>query len=121
MTEFPFNEGKDEKSDQIKNTPHQMLNHITSRWGLLVLIALDKETLRFNELRKKIDGVSEKMLIQTLKLLEEDGFVLRVSYPIVPPRVEYSLTTLGSEIKSRILSITDWLELNLHTVNEQNS
>lgn len=121
MTEFPFNKDKNEKIMHEKPTSHQILNHISSRWGLSVLIALDKETLRFSELRKKIGGISEKMLNQTLKLLEEDGFILRVSYPVLPPRVEYSLTIFGSEIKARILNLTDWLESNLYRINTQKS
>ena len=69
-----------------------ILNHITSRWGVLVLIALQDKTLRFSELRRTIGGVSERMLSQTLKVLEEDGFIARKAYEVVPPHVEYSLT-----------------------------
>ena len=77
----------------------EILRHITSRWGLLILIALSDNTLRFSELRRKVGGVSEKMLAQTLQSLEEDGFIDRRSYPVVPPHVEYRLTPLGIEVK----------------------
>lgn len=90
-----------------------ILNHVTSRWGVLVLTALMDGTHRFSELRRKIDGVSEKMLAQTLQQLESDGFVDRVSYPVVPPHVEYSLTPLGQQIGTQIDSLIDWIETNL--------
>lgn len=90
-----------------------ILNHVTSRWGVLVLVALREGTHRFSELRRKIGGVSEKMLAQTLVQLEQDGFVDRVSHPVVPPHVEYSLTPLGEQIGSQVESLTDWIEVNL--------
>ncbi|HXK54681.1 MAG TPA: helix-turn-helix domain-containing protein, partial [Hyphomicrobiales bacterium] len=68
---------------------------------------------RFSELRRKIGGVSEKMLAQTLQWLEGDGLVLRVSYPVVPPHVEYSLTPLGLEAGGRVKDLADWVEINL--------
>jgi DNA-binding HxlR family transcriptional regulator len=94
----------------------EILRHITSRWGLLVLISLSSQTLRFNELRKKICGISEKMLAQTLQALEEDGFVKRIAYPVVPPHVEYCLTPLGDEVKAQLTGLADWLETNLHRI-----
>jgi DNA-binding HxlR family transcriptional regulator len=94
-----------------------ILNHITSRWGVLVLIVLQKGTLRFSELRRRIDGVSERMLAQTLQTLEADGFVHRRAYDVVPPHVEYSLTPLGAEISERVEAIVSWLESNLDRIN----
>ncbi len=91
----------------------EILNHVTSRWGVLVLVALMEGTHRFSELRRKIDGVSEKMLAQTLQQLEQDGFIDRVAYPVVPPHVEYSLTPLGMQIGSQVDSLVDWIEINL--------
>lgn len=99
----------------------EILRHITSRWGLLILLALSDETLRFSELRRKVGGVSEKMLAQTLQSLEEDGFVDRRSFPVVPPHVEYSLTPLGIEVKDQVSGLANWLESNLHRVLEQRS
>lgn len=90
-----------------------VLEHVTSRWGVLILIALRSGTFRFSDLRKKLGGVSEKMLAQTLKLLEADGFVQRISYPVVPPHVEYSLTVMGREVATRVEQLVDWIEGNL--------
>ena len=97
----------------------EILSHITSRWGVLVLIALSDGTQRFSELRRKINGVSEKMLAQTLQTLETDGFVDRISYPVVPPHVEYSLTPLGVEVQTQLTGLTDWVETNLHRIMNQ--
>jgi len=90
-----------------------VLKHVTSRWGVLVLVALMEGTHRFSDLRRKVAGVSEKMLAQTLQALEKDGFIDRVSHPVVPPHVEYSLTPLGEEISKQVGSLTDWIETNL--------
>ena len=91
----------------------EVLKHVTSRWGVLLLVALIAGTHRFSDLRRKIGGVSEKMLAQTLQWLEADGFVLRVSYPVVPPHVEYSLTPLGKEVALRVRDLADWVEVKL--------
>ena len=95
-----------------------ILNHVTSRWGVLVLVALHGGTLRFSELRRKIGGVSEKMLAQTLQQLEQDGFINRLSHPVVPPHVEYSLTALGEGIGAQVESLIDWIETNLPKIIE---
>lgn len=87
-----------------------ILNHLTSRWGVLVLVALIPGTLRFGELRRTIGGVSERMLSQTLQLLEADGIVARRAYDIVPPHVEYSLTPLGRDAAARVRELADWVE-----------
>ncbi len=91
----------------------EILNHVTSRWGVLVLVALMEGTHRFSDLRRKIGGVSEKMLAQTLQQLEKDGFIDRIAYPVVPPHVEYSLTPLGTEIGAQVDALIDWIESNL--------
>src|ERR1700710_1171466 len=93
-----------------------VLDHVTSRWGVLVLVMLLEKTHRFSELRKRVGGVSEKMLSQTLHLLEEDGFVLREAFAVVPPRVEYSLTPLGHEVAEHLEVLTDWIEDNVTRV-----
>lgn len=93
-----------------------VLDHVTSRWGVLALVALTEGTHRFSALRRKIGGVSEKMLAQTLVTLEADGFVLRTAYPEVPPRVEYSLTPLGRDVAERVESLVEWIEGNLGAV-----
>jgi DNA-binding HxlR family transcriptional regulator len=90
-----------------------ILNHVTSRWGVLLLIALRGGTHRFSELRRKVGGISEKMLAQTLQALESDGFVERISYPFVPPHVEYLLTPMGEQISEKVETLADWIESNL--------
>ncbi|MBZ4023393.1 transcriptional regulator [Rhodobacter sp. TJ_12] len=91
----------------------QILQHVTSRWGGLVLIALREETLRFAQLRRRIDGISERMLAQTLQVLEGDGLILRTDHGEVPPRVDYTLTPAGREISARVFALSDWIEENL--------
>ncbi|MFC3393855.1 winged helix-turn-helix transcriptional regulator [Brenneria rubrifaciens] len=94
----------------------QVLNHVTSRWGVLILVALMEGTHRFSQLRRRIGGVSERMLAQTLQYLENDGFILRTAYPVVPPHVEYSLTPLGREVSGRVKVLADWIEDNIGTI-----
>lgn len=98
-------------SDQCPS--REILKHVTNRWGGLVLVALLLGTHRFSDLRRKLSAVSEKMLAQTLQTLEADGFVMRVSYPVVPPHVEYSLTPLGAELAKQVELLVDWIEINL--------
>ncbi|MER5598603.1 helix-turn-helix domain-containing protein [Streptomyces sp. NPDC002265] len=86
------------------------LEHVTGRWGGLTLGALSEGSLRFNELRRRVDGVSEKMLSQTLHALERDGLVLREAQPTNPPRVDYELTPLGHEVAQRLLALIRVLE-----------
>ncbi|SFU93684.1 winged helix-turn-helix transcriptional regulator [Pseudoduganella namucuonensis] len=89
-----------------------VLSHVTSRWGVLVLVVLLGGMHRFSELRREVGGVSEKMLAQTLDALAGDGFVLRYAHPVIPPRVEYSLTPMGREIAERLEVLVDWIEDN---------
>lgn len=93
-----------------------VLNHVTSRWGVLVLIALQDGKLRFSALRRRIGGVSERMLAQTLRQLEEDGFILRTAYPEVPPHVDYTLTPLGQGVAQRVHDLAVWIEDNLDQI-----
>lgn len=86
------------------------LEHVTGRWGGLTLGALYEGSLRFNELRRRVDGVSEKMLSQTLHALERDGLVHRDAQPTNPPRVDYELTPLGREVAGRLLSLIHCVE-----------
>ncbi|GGL05640.1 HxlR family transcriptional regulator [Sphaerisporangium melleum] len=88
----------------------EAMEHITGRWGILALLALGEEAYRFNALRRRVDGVSEKMLAQTLQALERDGLVHREAQHTIPPRVEYSLTPLGREAARRLLGLIEWLE-----------
>jgi DNA-binding HxlR family transcriptional regulator len=99
-----------------------VLEHVTSRWGVLVLIALLDRSYRFSELRRTIGGpgrgVSEKMLTQTLQTLERDGFVHRDAKPVIPPRVDYSLTGLGREAAEQVRGLAAWTEARMGAVQE---
>ncbi|MFI9252708.1 winged helix-turn-helix transcriptional regulator [Streptomyces sp. NPDC053069] len=86
------------------------LEHVTGRWGGLTLGALYEGSLRFNELRRRVDGVSEKMLSQTLHALERDGLVHREAQPTNPPRVDYELTPLGRQVAERLLALIHCVE-----------
>ncbi|MFD9605489.1 winged helix-turn-helix transcriptional regulator [Streptomyces sp. NPDC059970] len=86
------------------------LEHVTGRWGSLTLGALYEGSFRFNELRRRVDGVSEKMLSQTLHALERDGLVHREAQPTNPPRVDYELTPLGRQVAERLLGLIELVE-----------
>jgi len=86
----------------------QVVNRIGDRWSLLVLYSLEDQTRRFQELRRAVDGISQKMLTQTLRTLERDGLVQRTVYASVPPKVEYKLTPLGASLSATIAAIRTW-------------
>ncbi|MGD0555572.1 MAG: helix-turn-helix domain-containing protein [Streptosporangiaceae bacterium] len=89
-----------------------LLDHITSRWGVLILVALSTGTMRWGELRRWAGGISEKMLAQTLRTLEADGLVLREQRPVIPPHVDYSLTDRGRELSALLLPLMHWIIAN---------
>ncbi|GCE46110.1 HxlR family transcriptional regulator [Thermosporothrix hazakensis] len=92
------------------------LSLLSNQWTLLVLGALHKGTLRFSELQTIIEGISKKMLTQTLRDLERNGLIKRVVYPVIPPMVEYSLTPLGETIIEPIWAFRDWSEEHIEEV-----
>ncbi|MFF3488190.1 winged helix-turn-helix transcriptional regulator [Streptomyces sp. NPDC002701] len=99
--------------------PHRLvLEHVTSRWGVLVLIELMERPYRFSELRRAIGRVSEKMLTQTLQTLERDGLVHRDAKPVIPPRVDYSLTDLGREAAEQVRALARWTEQRMEEVEK---
>ena len=98
----------------------EVLQHVTSRWGVLALVALlGQGTMRFSELRRHIGGVSERMLAQTLQWLEADGFVQRTAHPVVPPHVDYRLTRLGHEVAGHVRDLADWIEGRLPAIQRE--
>ena len=95
------------------NCPSRVvLDHVTSKWGVLILVSLADGPQRWSDLRRRAQGVSEKMLAQTLKTLERDGFVHRDAQPVIPPRVDYSLTERGREVVERLLPLMGWISDN---------
>jgi DNA-binding HxlR family transcriptional regulator len=96
----------------------EILEHLANKWSVLVLRCLSEGVHRFSELKQRIEGVSEKMLSQTLKMLEQDGFILRTVYPVVPPKVEYQLTILGSQAAEKMNYLIGWIEKSLPELME---
>ncbi|MBF7681906.1 helix-turn-helix transcriptional regulator [Acinetobacter sp. B5B] len=95
----------------------QILERLTSKWSVLILRCLSQHAvLRFSELKQHIDGVSEKMLSQTLKMLEQDDFISRQVYAEIPPKVEYRLTALGQQAAEKIAYLVYWIEDNLEEI-----
>ncbi|MET8873559.1 helix-turn-helix domain-containing protein [Nocardia sp. NPDC004604] len=90
----------------------EVLDHITSRWGMLILTALGNGPLRFSELNAMIGGISEKMLSQTLRTLVRDGLIARTVEPTTPPRVSYELTALGQGLTESLQQFLGWIRQN---------
>jgi DNA-binding HxlR family transcriptional regulator len=88
----------------------QILDRIADKWSLLVIALLDRRSLRFTELKRQIDGVSQRMLTRTLRHLERDGLVRRTVHAVVPPRVDYELTGLGTSLHETIQALVTWTE-----------
>ena len=88
----------------------QILDRIADKWSLLVIALLEHRRLRFTELRREIDGVSQRMLTVTLRQLERDGLVHRTVHPVVPPRVEYELTPLGVSLHETVQALVTWTD-----------
>ena len=87
-----------------------VMDDVAGRWGTLAMVALAQGPYRFNALRRRVDGVSEKMLSQTLHALERDGLVARDVQSTIPPKVEYSLTPLGAKVATRLVALIETLE-----------
>ncbi|GLV59906.1 hypothetical protein KDH_67300 [Dictyobacter sp. S3.2.2.5] len=94
------------------------LELIADQWTMLVVVALQEETLRFSDLHAHIEGISKKMLTQTLRKLERNGLVKRVIYPVIPPMVEYSLTPLGRTLIDPIWALRAWSESYIEEVEQ---
>ena len=97
--------------------PREVLDRIGDKWSLLVIGLLGDGTRRFSELRRSIDGISQRMLTVTLRGLERDGLVTRVVHPTVPPRVSYGLTPMGRTLLDTARSLVDWAERHLHEID----
>ena len=101
---------------QAQCPTRQILNRIADKWTVLVVILLESDVKRFSQLRREIEGISQKMLTQTLRGLERDGLVTRKIYAAVPPHVEYALTPLGHTLKDLLYAIKTWSETNIEAV-----
>ena len=94
------------------------LELIADKWAVLILYALSRGTIRHNQLHREIKGISQKMLTKTLRSLERDGLVGREAYPEIPPRVEYSLTSLGETLIGILAELCAWAEEHIEEVEE---
>lgn len=97
-------------------TSRLVLENVAGKWGILALTALGEGTYRFSALRRRVDGISEKMLAQTLHALERDGLVRREVVETIPPRVEYSLTDLGTRVSAKLRELVDLVESEMPAV-----
>lgn len=97
---------------------HEVLAQISGKWTILVVRVLSDGPKRFSELKRQIDGVSQKMLTATLRDLEKDGFVSRKVTPSIPPRVDYALTEMGEELQEPLKVIGNWAHANRHRVEQ---
>jgi len=93
-----------------------LFDHVTSRWALLILVALSNQTLRWGELSRLLQPVTDKMLAQALRTLEADRLVRREVYPEVPPRVDYSLTERGQELVALLRPVVDWAQTHAEEI-----
>jgi len=94
----------------------QALELVADRWAILILYALSLGTLRHSQLHRQIQGISQKMLTKTLRGLERDGLISRKVYPVVPPKVEYSLTSLGRDLMTPLSQLCIWAEDHIEEV-----
>ncbi|MFC6154541.1 winged helix-turn-helix transcriptional regulator [Nocardioides yefusunii] len=97
-----------------------LLDHVVSKWGVLMLVSLSERPHRWSELRRRAEGISEKMLAQTLKTLENDGLVVREQAPVMPPRVDYSLTERGHEVATLLRPLLHWVGENAEELLGEN-
>jgi DNA-binding HxlR family transcriptional regulator len=95
-----------------------ILNRIGDKWSVMVVGHLTRKTMRFNELRHSVGGISQRMLTLTLRNLERDGLVTRTVYPEIPPRVEYQLTELGRTLTAPLDMLWNWAAEHMASVNE---
>ncbi|MCP9949566.1 winged helix-turn-helix transcriptional regulator [Actinomadura madurae] len=95
----------------------EILDRVGDKWSLLVISLLGERPKRFNELKREIDGISQRMLTVTLRGLERDGIVTRTVYPVVPPRVEYAVTPMGATLMEVATTLVRWAESRLEDID----
>jgi len=109
------------KSTDLKDIPFHgdcrrispILSRVGDKWSMLVIMLLGEGPRRFNEIKRIVDGISQRMLTLTLKGLERDGLVTRTMFPTIPPRVDYELTDLGRSLREPVLALGGWVQSNL--------
>jgi DNA-binding HxlR family transcriptional regulator len=96
----------------------QVLSRIGDKWSVLIIMTLKRKSHRFNELRREIEGISQRMLTLTLRNLERDGLVRRTVTPSIPPRVDYELTGLGLSLSTSVQALGGWALENIGSIDE---
>lgn len=102
---------------RVERLVNDLIGRIADKWTLLVLELLEeKGTLRFTQIARQVEGISQKMLTQTLRQMERDGLATRTVHPVVPPHVDYGLTPLGNSLSAAFCGVWAWAETHLDTV-----
>jgi DNA-binding HxlR family transcriptional regulator len=102
---------------RIEALVKDLIGRVADKWTMLILeVLIDKGELRFTQLGKLVEGVSQKMLTQTLRQMERDGLLIRTVHPVVPPKVEYKLTTLGMTLSAAFCGVWVWAGDNLNEI-----
>jgi DNA-binding HxlR family transcriptional regulator len=96
----------------------QVLDRVGDQWSFLIMLTLEQGTLRFGELKSKVEGISPRVLTQTLRSLEQDGLVARQAFATIPPRVDYSITELGLSLAAAMKPLVHWAEVNQENIDE---
>lgn len=116
---YPCDDRVDPRVEALVN---DLIGRVADKWTMLILEVLaENGELRFTKLSKSIEGISQKMLTQTLRQMERDGLVTRTVYPVVPPKVEYKLTQLGMSLGAAFCGVWLWAEANLNQVEQARS
>jgi DNA-binding HxlR family transcriptional regulator len=109
----------DDTDPRVELLVHELIGRVADKWTMIIIEVLaERGTMRFSRLAEAVTGVSQKMLTQTLRAMERDGLVERRVYPVVPPKVEYSLTPLGFGLGEAFCGVWQWAEQNLKTIEE---
>ncbi|MCB5424946.1 helix-turn-helix transcriptional regulator [Altererythrobacter sp. CC-YST694] len=117
MSEHPQPAETTEIDPALERLVHDMIGRVADKWTLLILEILeDNGELRFTEIGRKVEGISQKMLTQTLRQMERDGLVKRTVHPVIPPKVEYRLTELGHSLSYAFCGVWTWAETNIGKV-----
>jgi DNA-binding HxlR family transcriptional regulator len=107
----------DEIDPRIEVLVNQLIGRVADKWTMLVLEELSRgQELRFSELARRVDGISQKMLTQTLRQMEREGLIVRTVYPVIPPKVEYRLTHLGMSLGEAFCGVWVWAERNINEI-----
>ncbi len=104
---------------RVETLVHELIGHVADKWTMIILeVLVERGELRFTRLSEQLPGISYKMLTQTLRRMEREGFVARTVHPVVPPRVEYKLTELGLTLAAAFCGVWMWAEKHLEQVEQ---